>query len=457
MPILYFNKKNQSGIGILLLALLLILLGYNSSRNDFFVFFTLYSLAFATYSFILYHTFRSTQLNILYYLGAAILLRLALLGMQPNLSDDFYRFVWDGRLAAAGINPFLYKPEELLNQPIFEQLQLKTLYEGDANADWAYYSGLNSKSYYSVYPSALQFIFLCSAWIFPDNLMGAIVVMRLFIIAAELGTLFFSLKILGYRNLDPRLLLLYALNPLIILEWTGNLHFEALAIFFLSASLWFLLKNRLFVSTLFFSGAVVSKLIPLIYLPIFFSFLGWRKGLQYSVLSGTWVLIFLIPFFYDINTIAHLSKSVGLYFNSFEFNASFYYLAEAIIGIFTDTIPRQQLALILNILVLIFILYLSFWRKATTVAQVQNYMLWALTAYFLATRTVHPWYIGSLVWLAIFTGQRYPFYWSFLIGLSYITYLSGNFEEQNWAVFIEYTLLFALMMRWKQNIQNKVF
>jgi hypothetical protein len=122
-------------------------------------------------------------------------------------------------------------------------------------------------------------------------------------------------------------------------------------------------------------------------------------------------------------------------------------LAEAIIGIFTNEIPRPQLALGLNILVLGFIIYLSFGRKATTVVKVQNYMLWALTAYFLATRTVHPWYIGSLVWLAIFTGQRYPVYWSFLVGLSYITYLSGNFEEQNWAIFIEYALLFAMMIK----------
>jgi len=448
MPILYLNKKDQSGIGIVLLAILLGLLGYGTSRNDFFTYFGLYSLAFGTYAFVLRHAFRSAQpTNMLYYIGAAILLRLVLLGMQPNLSDDFYRFVWDGRLSAAGINPFLYRPDELLNRPIFEQLQLKTLYEGNTNTDWPYYSGLNSKSYYSVYPTALQLIFLFSAWLFPDNLMGTVIIMRLFIVGAELGTLLFSLKILGYRNLDPRLLLCYAFNPLIVLEWTGNLHFEALAIFFLSASVWFLFQKKLILSTFFLSGAVVSKLIPLLYLPIFFSFLGWKKWLQYSILSGMWILIFLAPFFYHTNTIANLSKSIGLYFNSFEFNASFYYLLQAFLGIFTDAIPRPQLALSLNLMVLGFIFYLSFWRKATTLAQVQNYMLWALTAYFLATRTVHPWYIGSLLWLAIFTTQRYPFYWSFLVGLSYVTYFSGNFEEQNWVIFIEYIVLFAIMLK----------
>jgi hypothetical protein len=47
-------------------------------------------------------------------IGAALLFRLLLLFAVPALSDDFYRFLWDGRLSLEGINPFLYTPRQLI-------------------------------------------------------------------------------------------------------------------------------------------------------------------------------------------------------------------------------------------------------------------------------------------------------------------------------------------------------
>jgi uncharacterized membrane protein len=97
-------------------------------------------------------------------------------------------------------------------------------------------------------------------------------------------------ELLLYFKLPPKKIVWYALNPLIILELTGNLHFEVFAIFFLLASFYLLLKERQTLSALLFSLAVCIKLIPLIFLPSLLPYLGIRKASYYYLI----VMLYLI-------------------------------------------------------------------------------------------------------------------------------------------------------------------
>ena len=81
-----------------------------------------------------------------FWLTGSILIRLCLLGALPNLSDDFYRFIWDGRSWAAGIHPFAAMPAEVVTQNI-------------PGLDQALFEKLNSKQYFTVYPPLAQFVF----------------------------------------------------------------------------------------------------------------------------------------------------------------------------------------------------------------------------------------------------------------------------------------------------------
>ena len=436
---------NLTDFGFLFLfAVTIGILGYTVARTDFILYISLYTAAFSTYGLIIFNAFQHKNLKLWQLLAAALFVRLALLGMQPNLSDDFFRFAWDGRLLAAGINPFLYSPEELLDSQVYKDLQLDKLFYGDPINDWSYYNGLNSKPYHSVYPTALQLVFGFSALLFPHHLLGQLIVMRLFIILAELGTFYFTVKILKIRKLDERLLLIYAFNPLIILEWTGNIHFEVFAVFFLSGAVYYLLKNKITVSALFLSGAVVSKLIPLLFLPLFFAFTGWKKGSLHSFLTLIFSALLLLPFFADGAAIANLGKSLNLYFASFELNASFYYLIQYLWGFFAEYSDKNLIVKLLQFSLILFILWMAFRKKQLIAADFQNYLFFALLAYFLATRTVHPWYLGTLVWLCIFTPYRLTVFWSFLVGLTYITYWGGGFEERIWVVVLEYWVLLGI-------------
>jgi len=108
--------------------------------------------------------------------------------------------------------------------------------------------------------------------------------MRLFIIAAEVGTLLMMQSILKKNQLPLKNILYYALNPLVILELTVNLHFEAVMIFFLMASIWYLGQNKMAWSSLSFGLAISSKLIPLIFIPLLIKRIGFHLFIKFEVI-----------------------------------------------------------------------------------------------------------------------------------------------------------------------------
>ena len=82
-----------------------LLISYVLERTEFGLFITAYAFLFLTYLLIFYNSdywgIREKQI-----LGAAIGIRVLMLFFIPNLSDDIYRFIWDGNLFKMGVNPF---------------------------------------------------------------------------------------------------------------------------------------------------------------------------------------------------------------------------------------------------------------------------------------------------------------------------------------------------------------
>lgn len=269
-----------------LLYLLLIISGiayywlcYQTRRENFSQVFGLFTLLFSCYYFIYRSfTFRFKQL-----VAAGIFFRILLLFSVPNLSDDVYRFIWDGRLMANGINPFGALPIEVMQLSPIPGISTQL------------YHQLNSPSYYTIYPSVLQTIFWLTAKVFPDNIFGAIVCMKVIILLAEAGTVLLLPVILKHLQKPKHFALLYALNPLVIAELTGNVHFDAVMIFFLMLAFLFILQNKIYLSAIFLGLSISSKLVPVLFLPLIIKKLGWKQGLIYSIISG-FVTIVLFSF-----------------------------------------------------------------------------------------------------------------------------------------------------------------
>jgi len=401
---------------------LIIWLGYFTPRQSFGQLISLYSALFVVY-FFLVKTFKNAREVI--FLG--VFFRLPLLFAVPALSDDFYRFVWDGRLLFNGINPYTILPADFIQTIDFQRIiGDKTIFEK-----------LNSPNYYTVYPPLNQLIFAASAALSQGSLFGNVVALRVFILLAEISLLFILMK-----NKYSDKFNLYAFNPLIIIELTGNLHFEGVVMCFLVLAFYVGVKYRksLVFSSFLFACAVCVKMLPLIFIPLIIRQLGWKKGIAYASMVGLFTVLFFLPFL-DRMLIEKLFSSVNLYFQKFEFNASIYYLVRAIgFKIFGYNIIGTA-GKIMAFLTFSGVLFISWKSKNLFVGA-----LAILTLYFAMATTVHPWYATNLLVIAIFTNFRYPIVWSYTIFLSYATYQTNLYQENLWLVTFEYLLVLGMII-----------
>lgn len=393
--------------------------------------------------FVLYMWVYKREANITFWLIAAIVIRLSLLTTWPSLSDDLYRFVWDGRLWAAGIHPFIALPSDLLSQNI-------------PGLDPVLFEKLNSKDHFTCYPPLAEFVFWLSVKISPDSVKGSAIVMRTLILLAEIGNIWLMVRLLERFRQAARNVLLYALNPLVILELTGNLHQEAFVIFFLLLCIWLLTSGKVVSAAISFSLAVAAKLIPLIFLPVMLAVLGWRKALIFFAVTGLSLLVFFIPM-YDEQVLYGFSQSLNLYFQKFEFNASVYYLVREYgfwkVGYNTIQVIGWKLAVVSGLMILTYSVFWGIRRRSQGEAVIDSILpfkldreifsafIFILLIYLLFTTTVHPWYITPLIAFSVITRFRFVFFWSALIFLTYAGYSPDGFTENLSIVFFEYAAM----------------
>lgn len=438
------NNHNKTIPFFLLLLVSLagyIVLGYFTPRTDFLQLLLLFSGLFAIYGYAISLSKSKSQILIL--LSASIVFRLVLLPVVPNLSDDYFRFIWDGMLSSNGINPYTVLPSAFFHTG-------EVAGTGISNE---IFNGLNSKDYYTIYPPVMQFIFYLAAKLFPANLMGSIIVMRLFIILAEIGTILVGMKFLKSLNLPEKNILLYSLNPLVIIELTGNLHFEGLMIFFLLIAMYFFFKQQYWVSSLFFAFSVATKLIPLLLIPLLLKRIGVFKTVVFSLILAILLLLFFLPFI-DNNLISNFTNSLNLYFQKFEFNASIYYLVRWVGYYATGYNIIQWAGPVLSAIASVIILLIAFWKRSSDWNSFFPSAIFMLLIYYLFATIVHPWYSTVLVAMSLFTPFRFPIVWSALIPISYSAYTPTDCRENLWLVGLEYLLL-ILFILWEMKEKTK--
>ena len=424
------NRQFLFYCALLISVITYLLAGYQLQREQFYLLILLFSIQFTAYFYLIGASLN--EIEIRKAIWSSILFRVVLLLMVPNLSDDCYRFIWDGRLSAHGINPFSFLPASIVNTRIAL----------NAHLDTNLYALLNSKNYYTVYPPVLQGVFFIAAKICPDSIMGSIVCMRVFILGAETGSILLLSGLLKRMNMPVKNVLIYALNPLVVFELTGNLHFEAFVIFFLLLFLYFLLREQWLAAIPAFSLAVVSKLIPLIFLPFLIRRLGIRKFTVFITVCFVITIISFVPFFNpDIAT--NIGSSIGLYFQTFEFNGSLFYLMRWLGYAAWGYDPIATIGKITPLLVLSCICALVFFKRGNKPADLIPAMLFSLSAYLSVASIVHPWYIAPLLVLSVFTRYRYALIWSGLVFLSYSAYGFVPYKENYLLLALEYVPVYG--------------
>lgn len=385
--------------------------------------------------FLLFLYLTKKELNWQTLITITILFRIVFLIATPNLSQDFYRFIWDGRLLLNGFNPYLYLPEAYKASTYIPPNQAAELVAGMGN--------LNA-SHFSNYPPLNQLCFAIAALFSHKNILGSIIVMRVLIILADIGVLYFGTKLLKALHLNPKSIFLYLLNPLIIIELTGNLHFEGIMIFFLIWSLYLLQQQQWKSVAITLSASISLKLLPLLFLPLYFQQFKTKKLILFYTLIGIICLLLFTPFISE-NLISNYSKTIGLWFGTFEFNGSIYLLIREAGYLIKGYNIIEIVGKVTPLIVLLFVLFISFFRKNNSTQQLITALLFTLSFYLFTSSTIHPWYVAMLLVLSIFTRFRFPLVWSFTIVLSYFFYKNNAFVNNYWLIFIEYVFVYGIM------------
>ena len=179
--------------------------------------------------------------------------RLQLVDERPFLSTDMNRYIWDGRVQAAGINPYRYVPAA----PEVAHLR-----------DQHIYPAINRKDYvFSPYPPVAQAIYLIVYLAQPSSTTAFKVAMSLF----DVVTILAIALVLGRLGLEVSRTVVFAWNPLLIFEGAHSGHIESAFIAFLALALLAWTYRRSALVGVALGLATLVKFYPVLLLPAFFS------------------------------------------------------------------------------------------------------------------------------------------------------------------------------------------
>lgn len=221
-------------------------------------------------AWIVWHT-HSARSTLFIVIAFAVLFRLILLFTPPVLSSDIYRYIWDGRVQAAGINPYRYIPAD----------------ESLAHLrDKAIYPRINRPNYANtIYPPVAQVIFLTVT-----RISESVTWMKAAMLGFEAVTMWALAALLASLGYSRHRILLYAWHPLLIWEVAGNGHVDAIAIAFIALAL-LARRRELWAATgVALACATLVKLFPVVLFPALYRRWGWKMPVAFA---ATIVLAYL--------------------------------------------------------------------------------------------------------------------------------------------------------------------
>jgi alpha-1,6-mannosyltransferase len=293
--------------------------------------------------------FRLGRAAMIVILASTVLFRLVLLPATPSLSDDVYRYQWDGRVQRAHINPYVAIP----SSPELARL---------LNPDNPEPPGIDTPT---IYPPLSEFAYRMIETVPGYKRVSTIL---------DLACVGMLLLLLAVMKRPLQRVLAYAWNPAVLISFAMSGHFDPLAIVMFLAALFFLATDRRELSIIALALSFLSKFFPVLLLPAFLK----RVRLAYASIFIMLVFTFYLPF---LGAGLHLFDGARNYGRDWSNNASFFELLQFV------TRSRARAELFAGLIVLAAIGYLAKRRAG---------LLWSslvlMGGVLLVSPTAYPWY-----------------------------------------------------------------
>lgn len=284
--------------------------------------------------------------------------RLLVVGTTPTLSDDIYRYRWDGLVQRAGIDPYVYAP----NHPALDHLRDEQT------------SAINFPHLRTVYPPLTQLAFLAAAAASPS-----LTAQKVPFLIAEIALVAALLMVLGIRRRSLLWVAAYVWHPLPILEVAGSGHNDPLGI----AMLWFGIAawelRRYGAAAFSWALAFLSKYAAIVLVPWW-----WLRRTGRSQL-GLFVALSVVPLLVHPTAVTAIAESLGAMAARFGSNGSVY----AVLALGLGSAMAARLICGAG--------WVAFaWWWARREADPVRYLLGVMAVAAILSPVLHPWY---LVWL----------------------------------------------------------
>ncbi|MGD9091363.1 MAG: hypothetical protein PVF74_00840 [Anaerolineales bacterium] len=459
-------------MGVAMAACLVALLKLPLWRGPYVTSFLSYYLIAGGAYLIVTYRLRTDRLPIYLIWVFAVLFRVILLYTTPSLSDDVFRFIWDGHLINAGMNPYTYP----VNDPHLDPLntELRSL----VNHSWMA----------SPYLPSAQLLFSIVGKIDPQQAKAY----QITAVLLDLSTGWLVMSNLRRLTLPPSLVLIYLWNPLVIVEFAQGAHVvDALMICLVMLSFWLLLlanpirkraSAHKYGSVVSMAAATLTKGLPVLFLPVLWRRWGWiRLFLYFTILltistyfanNAGWGL------FGPIDGRGYFG-ALRIYLSQWNFNGGLYHWLEVWISGYptpgavpveiVGEAPIRLARLISAALIGLSMIGTAIWSyrlddpsKAELLSRTLALLRLAtlpIGAYLLFTHTVHPWYVILMIpFLPFLLPQKektartsrliWPWmYLSLSISFSYLTYINPNdFRELSFVRLVEYLPFYGLLL-----------
>lgn len=421
-----FLKKvyTSNGLKILAFALLseviwLISLIFLPWRSHVEIFLLLLGMIFAVYFFaVCFILSRETSSrSAILIIGIGLIFRGTAFFAPPTLSDDIYRYLWDGRVQVAGLNPYKYPPDD----PILVHLR---------TPDW---NDINHKHIRTIYPPLSQAVFAVGAFVRPTiNIQKAI------FIGFDVLTSLLLLLLLKKRNLSPDRVLIYSWHPLVIVEFASSGHLDSLAISLLVAGFLLLEQGKTRISGAVWGLGFLAKLGTGMMLPwMILSREGRRLLLPFLVTIGMGYACYALS---PLGEWRNFFSSPALYASTWSFNAG---LFEMLIKL--PFLSPSSWRLVAGLVAIGVAGWLTLKTKISPLAQMGILFSVVLSL----SPVVYPWYAIWLVPFLCFYPIKAGFAFTGLVGLSYLVlprFDSGlGWSLPPWVLAVEYGVPAALL------------
>jgi alpha-1,6-mannosyltransferase len=343
--------------------------------------------------------------------------RCFLVPTTPVLSDDIYRYVWDGRVQAKGINPYIHPPsaEELV--PL---------------RDEGIYANINRREHPTIYPAGAQ-LFFRFTYAFGGN---SIYVFKGIMVFFDLLTMLVLLALLRAYGLPQSRLIIYAWNPLVIYEIAHSGHLEGLTVFLTVTALYLNAINRGTSAVLSLALAASTKLFPAFLFP---AMVNRGERIRGMLIFFLCFAVLYIPY---LSAAGRLSGFLPIYLSSpYEgFNLGLkHYIMKAF--------PALDYYFLTKIFLLCLMgagIFVLFRKKPKGKDLRYAYILTGLLILLMPT-ALHPWYVVWLVpFLAFFPSPAWLLL-SCTVALSYLKYVSPEGVVPVWVRSVEYVPLLVLL------------